>query len=335
MMNICASNEVGLPENQRVGVVIPVYNRRTILLETLQCVVNQTRQPERVVIVDDGSTDGTPAAATQWLTAARPRFEWQVIRAIHRSAGIARNIGLQHVRSLPLVTFLDSDDRWPCDLLDRGVAALAAKPQAAAAIADRRFVDAPGESVDETDCRAVVDDPVTWFFQNGAGVASCTLLRTAAVLQAGAWSETLESSEDAVLFSAIAMSAEWVHVAGTPVVFGMGSAQARREEHNLSERRADRHLHWARDFERIYQTVRAVRSDRSCASMRKALGQRWYMAGKQLFKLGRADECRECFARAVYWHPLMFRAWRKLAVTRISRQSEPAVAAAPLRRLAA
>lgn len=260
-MNGYTSNEIKARGDSRIGVVIPVYNRRTTLLETLRCVVDQEWQPDHLIVVDDGSIDGTPDAATQWLAAARPRFPWQVIRADHHSAARARNIGLARVRTLPLVAFLDSDDHWPCDFLKRGVAALGAKPQAAAAVADRRFVDGGGERLAANDCRELVLDPVTWFFHNGAGVASCTLLRTAAVVQAGGWNETLESAEDTVLFSTIAMSADWVHMAGPPVVFGQGSARARHEEHNLSERRVDRHLHWSLIYEEIYQMALAVRSE--------------------------------------------------------------------------
>lgn len=318
------------PCDARVGVVIPVYNRRTILLETLPTVIAQSLPPERLVIVDDGSTDGTPTAAAQWLTAARPRFSWQVLRRPHTNAATARNAGLELVRSLPLVAFLDSDDRWPADFLERGVAALAAEPQAVAAIADRRFVDSAGGLLETTDARAVASDPVTWFFQYGAGVASCSLLRTEAVLAAGAWSESLESAEDAMLFCRMALAGSWAALAGAPVVFGVGAALARREEHNLSQRRGDRHLHWARVFELIYSQVRAVRSDRQCAGLRKALAQRWYQAGKQLFALGHADQCRAAFARALHWNPLMFRAWRKLATT----PAAPANAPSPRRRSA-
>ncbi len=312
--------------DDRVGVVIPVFNRRSILLETLPCVLAQTRLPNRLVIVDDGSTDGTPTAAAEWLTEARPAFEWQIIRAPHKSAAAARNLGLEQTRTLPFVAFLDSDDLWPTDFLERGVTRLVGNPRAQAAIADRRYVDAGGQEIDATDCREVVADPVTWFFQFGAGVASCSLLRTDAVLAAGAWSESLESAEDAMLFAQVALAGQWLHLPGAPVAFRMGAAQPRAEEHNLSERRADRHLHWSRVFELIYSRARAVRSERQCAGMRKALAQRWYFAGKQLLALGRRDECRECFARAIHWNPMMFRAWRKLATS--GKRSTDAAAAA-------
>ena len=188
VMKIChPADDSPLATDSRVGVVIPVYNRRTILLETLPYVLNQSLPPARLVIVDDGSTDGTPTAVEAWLARRRPAIAWEVIRQRRSTAADARNIGFEQVRDLPLVAFLDSDDHWPADFLTRGAAALEANPHAVAAIADRRFLDSGGELLEEDDCRALVRNPIEWFFQNGAGVASCSLLRTAAVEAAGAW----------------------------------------------------------------------------------------------------------------------------------------------------
>jgi hypothetical protein len=304
-----------LGDDPRIGVVIPVYNRRTILQETLPYVVDQTLRPAKLVIVDDGSTDGTAAAAEAWLARRRPRCQWKVVRAPHRSAAAARNVGFAEVASLPLVAFLDSDDHWPRDFLARAAATLAANPQARAAVADRQFIDAFGERVDADDCRQLVRDPVAWFFQNGAGVASCSVLRTAAVADAGGWDETYTAAEDAVLFCEVALAGSWVHIPGAPVEFHLGTARARREEHNLSQRHSDSHLGWARAFERILERVIAVRPQASRGELHKSLAMRWYWAGKQLFALGRADEARDCFRRALTWQPTMFRAWRRLAAT--------------------
>jgi glycosyltransferase involved in cell wall biosynthesis len=301
--------------DDRIGVVIPVYNRRTILQDTLPYVVDQTLPPAHLVIVDDGSTDGTPAAVEAWLARRRPRCPWKVIRTRHRTAAAARNVGLAEVKSLPLVAFLDSDDHWPLDFLERCAATLAAHPRSVAAVADRRFIDAFGEQVDEDDCRHLVRDPVSWFFHHGAGVASCTVLRTQAVLDARGWDETYDSAEDAVLFCEAALAGEWVHVPGPPVEFFLGAARARREEHNLSQRYVDAHLGWALAFERILERVVAVRPQAPRGELHKALAMRWYWAGKQLFALGRADEARDAFRRALSWQPTMFRAWRRLATS--------------------
>jgi glycosyltransferase involved in cell wall biosynthesis len=292
------------------------------LADTLPFVLRQSLPPARLVIVDDGSTDGTALEAEAWLKRQRPDFAWDVLCERHRTAAQSRNIGLQVVESLPLVAFLDSDDHWPVDFLERGAAALRAHPDAVAAVADRRFLDVDGEVLDLDDCRSLAPSPLEWFFQNGAGVASCTLLRTAAVRTAGGWLCQFDCAEDAVLFCELALVGKWVHAPGAPVEFQLGSALARREEHNLSRRNADSHRRWAGVFEAIYDRVCAVRPEVPRGELHRSLAQRWYWAGKQLFALGRADEAGECFRRAIYWHPTLFRAWRRLAASGAARWAE-------------
>ena len=50
-----------------VAVILPVYNRRLKLIRTLESVVAQSKLPASLIIVDDGSTDGTAEAAKSWL----------------------------------------------------------------------------------------------------------------------------------------------------------------------------------------------------------------------------------------------------------------------------
>jgi glycosyltransferase involved in cell wall biosynthesis len=308
--------------NARVGVVIPVYNRKATLLETLPFVVEQTCPPAKLVIVDDGSTDGTPAAVEGWLARRRPGFAWKVIRARHETAAAARNVGFDEVRSLPLVAFLDSDDHWPRDFLARASATLSARRDAVAAVADRRFFDAFGEEVDNDDCRGLVTNPINWFFQHGAGVASCSLFRTEAIEAAGGWDTSFNAAEDSVLFCDLALRGAWVHIPGEAVRFNVGSAWARREEHNLSQRHVDSHRRWAQVFEEIFARICQANPAVARSEFHKALAMRWYWAGKQLFEQGHADDARECFRRAVTWQPTMFRAWRRLASTRASLWSK-------------
>lgn len=92
-----------------VSVIIPVYNGERFLDEALHSVLAQTLPPDEIVVVDDGSTDGS-AAIVAGLVSASPL----PIRYIHqenRGPAAARNRGLQAVRS-DLVAFLDADDLW-------------------------------------------------------------------------------------------------------------------------------------------------------------------------------------------------------------------------------
>jgi hypothetical protein len=84
-------------------VVIPAYNAAITLLEALQSTARQTRQPERVIVVDDGSTDETASIAESWGAT--------VIRQENQGPGAATNAAVAIVDT-PLIAFLDADDIW-------------------------------------------------------------------------------------------------------------------------------------------------------------------------------------------------------------------------------
>lgn len=92
-----------------ITVVVPVYNREHLLADTLRSIAGQTVAPS-VVIVDNGSTDGSYAVACRWAEEQR-RAGWNVetMRCLEPGAAAARNYGLARVET-PWVMFFDSDD---------------------------------------------------------------------------------------------------------------------------------------------------------------------------------------------------------------------------------
>ncbi len=291
------------------GVIIPVYNRATVVLATLESVARQTVKPRKLIVVDDGSTDGTAEAVESWIEATCPPFETAVIRGLHESAAAARNLGFTHIGELEWTAFLDSDDCWPADFLARTSSILERDATTVAVSVDRRFVDSEGREFQFDDCRALADDPIAWFFRNGAGVASSTLLRTSAVRKAGAWRTSLDSAEDSMVFSLTALQGDWRHSPGAPVEFHHGNASGRREEGNLSKRYADAFRRWAETYEQIYAALDGRYPARRLKQLRHGVAGYWYRAGKQLEELGKAREAQKCFARALRWRPLMWQAW--------------------------
>lgn len=107
-----------IPEKD-VTVVIPVYNRRDLLVRCLDSVYAQTRRPARVIVVDNASTDDTRAVALQWAASHRSdRFRVDVFYEPAHGAPAARNRGLGEVDT-EWVAFFDSDDTMrPC-LMER------------------------------------------------------------------------------------------------------------------------------------------------------------------------------------------------------------------------
>jgi glycosyltransferase involved in cell wall biosynthesis len=94
-----------------ISVVIPTYDRAALLAETVAGVRAQTRAPDEIVIVDDGSSDGTDR-----LVASLGR-DLRYLRQENRGPGAARNAGAAATTG-ELLAFLDSDDLWQPEHLD-------------------------------------------------------------------------------------------------------------------------------------------------------------------------------------------------------------------------
>jgi glycosyltransferase involved in cell wall biosynthesis len=119
----------------RVSVVIPTYNRAHIVGEAVASVLAQRFDDLEVVVVDDGSTDGTGAAIA---SVRDPRLRYVAGR--HAGVAAARNLGVKHARG-ELVAFLDSDDLWRADKLTHEVGFLGRHPEADAVFSDLEKLD--------------------------------------------------------------------------------------------------------------------------------------------------------------------------------------------------
>ena len=126
-----------------VSVIVPVYNAARFLPDTLASVRAQTHGDWELLLVDDGSSDGS-APLMREAAAADPRVR-VFFHARNRGVAAARNTGLSEARGT-LVAFLDSDDLWEPDKLAQQVACLRAGD---AALVCTRYVhvDADGHLI--------------------------------------------------------------------------------------------------------------------------------------------------------------------------------------------
>jgi glycosyltransferase involved in cell wall biosynthesis len=118
-------DSAGMPAPPDVLVVIPVRDRAAIVGDAIRSVLDQTMRSLCLVVVDDGSTDGTADAAIGAF-AGDPRAVL-IRHAVNRGAAAARNTGAAYIRA-PYLAFLDSDDRYDPAFLERTVAMLHADP---------------------------------------------------------------------------------------------------------------------------------------------------------------------------------------------------------------
>lgn len=173
------------------SVVIATYNRARFLGEAIDSVLCQTHPEFEVIVVDDGSTDGTRALVERYLP--RVRYVWQP----NRERGAARNHGLR-LASGDFIAFLDSDDAWTPDKLERDLARFEERPDAGLVYSDIQLVDVDGRPLRRLRRRGHegwVTGPLLRknFVSNGAH-----LIRAEAVRAAGGFREELEfvGSED-------------------------------------------------------------------------------------------------------------------------------------------
>ncbi len=99
-----------------------MFNRRALVGRAIRSVQAQTRPPAEIIVVDDGSTDGV----ARWV---RENFPGVTVLRSDANHGVshARNRGVAHARE-DSIAFLDSDDEWLPDKLERQVSAIGEAP---------------------------------------------------------------------------------------------------------------------------------------------------------------------------------------------------------------
>jgi glycosyltransferase involved in cell wall biosynthesis len=105
----------------KVSVIIPTYNRASLVVETLQSALDQTYRDFEIIVIDDGSTDDT----RERLEPYRDRISY--FKQENKGVNAARNYGLSHA-SGEYIALLDSDDLWKPWLLDLFVGVLDRNP---------------------------------------------------------------------------------------------------------------------------------------------------------------------------------------------------------------
>jgi len=122
--------------NPLVSAVIPVFNGERYLADTIRSVLSQTYRPVEVIVVDDGSVDGTAKIATSFK-------EVRYVPQKNQGHGMAKNNGIAATRG-ELIAFLDADDLWTPDKLSVQAGYMMKNPDIGYTIARMRVFLDPG-----------------------------------------------------------------------------------------------------------------------------------------------------------------------------------------------
>jgi glycosyltransferase involved in cell wall biosynthesis len=123
-----------------VSVIIPTYNRSAFIADAIESALTQKRPADEILVVDDGSTDDTPAILSRFGPPVR------VIRQSNRGRSAARNTGLRAVTTDAFI-FLDSDDWLVPDCLASCLSVLEQRPEVGVIYTDSLLCDADGNTL--------------------------------------------------------------------------------------------------------------------------------------------------------------------------------------------
>ncbi len=128
----------------QLSVIIPTYNRAALLGMTIESVLKQTFSDYEIIVVDDGSTDCTEDAISQFLK-ERPTLGKRVRYFFQRNQGksVALNRGLSEAKG-EWIAFLDSDDLWLPNKIEEQFRALQTYgPESQACFTNARYINNP------------------------------------------------------------------------------------------------------------------------------------------------------------------------------------------------
>ena len=221
-----------------ISVVIPLYNKEKQIAHTLQSVFNQTFQDFEIIIVDDGSTDGSVAEVE--------KFSDSRIRLIHqKNAGVsaARNRGIEEAKS-DLIAFLDADDEWKPEYLATQYHLSQKYPDCNVFACNYEFRNLEGK-VTRTIIRKLPFTGEDGILSNYFEVASCShpplwtssiVVKKQAIQAIGGFPVGIRSGEDLLTWARLAVNGQIAYSKKVVAIYDLGEGYVLT---NLPPRRQD------------------------------------------------------------------------------------------------
>jgi Glycosyl transferase family 2 len=284
--------------SQFVSVVLPTYNYGRYLGGALASALGQSHQDLEVLVVDDGSTDNSPAVVAAFEHDCRVRY----YRRPNQGPAAARNFGIEQARG-QFVAFLDADDLWLPWKLEYQLACFAAVPSPGLVYTRRLLIDAEGRQLATAQLRMHRGRVLPHLFRNNFICFSSVVVRRDLLVDAGGFDTSVEHSEDYDLLLRLARTCAVDYVDCPLVLY-------RTWHGNLSSQ-----------SERRYRAVCAIMRQFLNAGGRQQLARplvrqawaetfcHWGTARRDASLFGAAA----MYARALWHRPLLGEAWRGLA----------------------
>lgn len=204
-----------------ISVVIPCYQQAHYLALSINSLLSQTRKPDQIIVINDGSTDETEQVARG--------FGDRIIYFAKANEGLssARNSGIL-LSQTDLILFLDSDDTLANDALESLACEFDTNPELDAVYGGYRDVDHQGNILTEHQSPELPHDPISLFMPLNKLPVHSVMIRRLCMSKCGVFDPLMRSSEDIDF---------WVRLALSGATFGRTScitANYRRHPDTLS-----------------------------------------------------------------------------------------------------
>ncbi len=282
-----------------VSVIIPSYNCARFVTDAVDSVLAQTSPPDEIIVVDDGSTDDTAQCLAPYMDR---------IRYVHQQNGgisSARNRGIQQAQGT-LIAFIDADDRWLPDKLEKQLAYLAAHPEVDLVHTDILYWDDLTGRVTHVpqDRARFVGRCYREFFWHCRVLTSSVLVTRRALEDAGPFDPTIPGgyAEDLDFFLRIARKYSFGFVAEPLVLY--------RRHGNNATSNAPRMCESAFVvFDRVLKNDAAMWEVLGPAAARDYLRHLAFVAGYAYAEAGNLPQARHYFRRALGYAPRELYLW--------------------------
>jgi glycosyltransferase involved in cell wall biosynthesis len=275
-----------------VSVIIPTYNRKDLVIEAIESVFAQTYRDYEIVLVDDGSTDGTEHA----VHSLKDRVRY--LSKPNGGVSSARNLGIQRAQG-SLIAFLDSDDVWEPSFLEVTAGYMAHHADVAMVSTGWRTLPS-GHRWPPMRQRVLHGCLLPFLMGEDLVRTSAVVARRSALLDAGLFDEQLEVAEDTDM---------WLKIAARhpTAILNVHLSWGRRHDLRLSKNRILHLQQLLQVFEAHYDPRLVKRRIFDHRRSRLYLG-----LGERHLRAHNLSEAKACLADAVALNPFSFRARRYL-----------------------
>lgn len=277
-----------------ISIVIPLYNKAESILLTLDCVLRQTYTDWEVVVVDDGSTDGS---GEMLGSINDPRF--RLIRQQNAGVSAARNRGIAETKG-EFVAFLDADDEWDHHYLESQMELVGKYPECQTFATNYSFRTHNG------DCKHTILNKIA--FQGESGIldnyfevasfghpplwTSAVMVRKSALVAVGGFPVGVRSGEDLLTWARLACRYKIAYTKRVGAIYNLGEGY---DFANLPPRRQDAGDPVGKELQKLWRQFHTPHLKRYIAhwhKMRASVAIRYFERREALTEACKSFSCK-------------------------------------------